>query len=481
MAKRPELAMEGRYKLTRLDQKLGLKAALLRLQSLVSDVHSTSFDSQLNRFEVEVHNTDILGFFGAQPTKIKTLWFSRDGDFKMTGFGTAFSLRDKLCKGKLTFQKIKQLLSWLGPEVHFFGGMRFDEGRRPDDAWSKFGGCRFVLPQVELKQVAGRLWLCINCWKGNETSKILSDIRSLLNNPLLGGGTSELTESIGNFDLLRNFCGGIRELPDAYAWGKNVDESLSKIEKGCLEKIVLARRKTLKFSRPLDPNDLIMGLAEKSQGAYLFYFRNEFGNCYLGASPERLYSRRHRRIESEAIAGTRERSQDCKIDRQLEIDLLNSQKDCLEQQLVCSEIERKLAVLCCDFGVVDDRKVIKLPNVQHLRTRFGGILKRDIDDWNIVDALHPTPAVCGLPSEEAFSFIMECEPFDRGCYAGPVGYIGKDHAEFAVGIRSALIEQENLHLFAGAGIVKGSNAKDEWGEIENKMRLFSDMFETREC
>lgn len=473
--------MASKYKLVKFDRKLGLKEALGKLELLVSGASLDRCDSQLIRFEIAVCDIDILRFFAAQHTKIKMLWFSRDDGFKVAGFGTAFSLRDELCKNELAFQSLGKLLSCLGPEVQFFGGMRFDEGGRLDDAWSKFGGFRFVLPQIELKQVSDCLSLCVNCWSGNEKAKILAEIRSLMKNRFFYRGLDVSKKTFMENDLLRVSCEGISELPGVDRWKKNICESLRKIENGSLKKVVLARRKTMKFSHYIDPDDLLVNLQTRSQSAYLFYFRNEFGDTYLGASPEKLYSRRNNMVESEAIAGTRERGKNEEKDRRLESELLHSQKDQLEQNLVCSEIEKKFATLCCDFGIVDKRKIIKLPNVQHLCTRFRGILRRDVRDFDIVQALHPTSAVCGLPSEKAFSFIKECEPFDRGCYAGPVGYIGKDHAEFAVGIRSALISGKNLHLFAGAGVVKGSVAKDEWDEIENKMKLFGQLFETSRC
>jgi menaquinone-specific isochorismate synthase len=119
-----------------------------------------------------------------------------------------------------------------------------------------------------------------------------------------------------------------------------------------------------------------------------------------------------------------------------------------------------------------DISVLKLHQCQHLRTHIEGILEQDNTDADLLRTLHPTPAVGGLPKEGAVRWIAEAEPFDRGWFAGPVGWIGGDSAEFAVGIRSGLVSDTTLSLYAGAGIVPGSEAEQEWAEIENKLSPF---------
>jgi menaquinone-specific isochorismate synthase len=127
----------------------------------------------------------------------------------------------------------------------------------------------------------------------------------------------------------------------------------------------------------------------------------------------------------------------------------------------------------CHAVHVDDAvSLLKVRRCQHLLSRVEGILTDDKWKWDALRTLHPTPAVGGFPNNEALAFIEAHEPFDRGWYAGPIGWVGPKTAEFAVGIRSGLLHGDALRLYAGAGIVQGSTAESEWDEIENKMGNF---------
>jgi menaquinone-specific isochorismate synthase len=196
------------------------------------------------------------------------------------------------------------------------------------------------------------------------------------------------------------------------------------------------------------------------------------GKAFLGASPELLFSRQGRRIESEAQAGTRGRGRNPAEDSALTFELLESQKEFIEHDLVIQDIERALTPLCVDSGWVDQRQIIKLSHVQHLKSRFGGILKPGVSDFDILETLHPTAAVCGSPKNLAKAVIKELEGFDRGYYGGAIGLISKEQTELAVGLRSALVEHSRVRIYAGAGLVLGSRAEDEWDEIDSKMQLY---------
>lgn len=187
-----------------------------------------------------------------------------------------------------------------------------------------------------------------------------------------------------------------------------------------------------------------------------------------------LETRKQLSIKSEALAGTRARGGSKSVDLQVELDLLSSPKDHLEFTIVRESIRRKLEAVC-DMVVVDPEKAIrKLPRVQHLYARLDGTLRSEDDEFNILDSLHPSPAVCGFPTEEARLLITETELFDRGMYAGPVGWFGGGESEFAVGIRSALVEKDvGALIYAGTGIVEGSNSCSEWEELELKTSQFT--------
>jgi menaquinone-specific isochorismate synthase len=206
--------------------------------------------------------------------------------------------------------------------------------------------------------------------------------------------------------------------------------------------------------------------------AYYFCFQPKNEIAFIGGTPEQLYYRENNNIHTEAVAGTRRRGSSAYEDKQLEQDLLTCEKDIREHRFVVDSIQNALNILCDSINRQENISVLKLSRLQHLLMQFKGLLKQNIKDSDILENLHPTPAVGGVPSEEAINAIENIEHFDRGWYAGPVGWISRDKAEFAVAIRSGLVYENELYLYSGAGIVEGSDAENEWEEIENKIAGF---------
>ena len=138
-----------------------------------------------------------------------------------------------------------------------------------------------------------------------------------------------------------------------------------------------------------------------------------------------------------------------------------------------NEIQKNLDNLCESSRRLSSNTIIKQAYVQHLYAQFRGVLKSDIFDNRILNAMHPTPAVAGTPKSAAMRYIRELEDFDRGWYAGPVGWLSRNSSSFAVAIRSALVQSRQMFIYAGAGIVRESRADDEWQEIENKIMNYT--------
>ena len=156
--------------------------------------------------------------------------------------------------------------------------------------------------------------------------------------------------------------------------------------------------------------------------------------------------------------------------------MLRSEKDKAEHEHVRVGIRETLGPLCDELEIEEGVSEMKLASRRHLVSRVRGTLGEGVTDAEVLRALHPTPAVGGYPRAEALEEIRALERFDRGWYAGPVGWIGADRAEFAVGIRSGLVRRNRLALFSGAGIVAGSVPESEWAEIEQKIGDFTRMF-----
>jgi isochorismate synthase/2-succinyl-5-enolpyruvyl-6-hydroxy-3-cyclohexene-1-carboxylate synthase/2-succinyl-6-hydroxy-2,4-cyclohexadiene-1-carboxylate synthase/O-succinylbenzoate synthase len=241
-----------------------------------------------------------------------------------------------------------------------------------------------------------------------------------------------------------------------------------------LAKLVLARKTSLMLHERLDCCTLLESIQEKDPKAYQFMLRLGGGQAFLGCTPERLYCRTNRQVVSEAVAGTRGRGPggDIEKDFWLAFDLLQSQKDGLEFQLVRESIVDTFEKLCDDVDVEVNKSILKQGSVQHLYGRIAGSLNPDVQDLDLVRELHPTPAVCGQPDEDAMCLLRSFEPFDRGFYAGPFGWFSKHAADVAVAIRSSLVRSNVVDLYAGVGIVPGSTNDSEWNELDLKIGQF---------
>ena len=258
-------------------------------------------------------------------------------------------------------------------------------------------------------------------------------------------------------------------------WSQSVDHILGKIESGELKKAVLARRETHAIGGDLDPIELLRALSRDHPATFVFCVQLAPDLAFIGASPELLFRRRGRSIESDALAGTRPRGETEAEDRRLADELITSAKDLREHGMVREHIDRQLSPLCQQLVAPPTPWLRRLTNVQHLCSDFRGSLSAGIDDARVLEQLHPTPAVCGLPAARARAEISACEDFDRGLYGGPIGCAGPDGVHCAVAIRSGLMFGREFFVFAGAGIVAGSAAAAEWDETTSKMKAFSDL------
>jgi len=352
------------------------------------------------------------------------------------------------------------------PQVRYYGGIRFDPLQEPDAEWLAFGAYRFILPRFELH--AGPLEATLVC------NLVL---------PRDAERHAEILEQIESLSLPQNARDDAipapvsrTDHPHKDGWRRNVEQALAAFSEGRLGKVVLARRAQFGFPRDLDATLVAERLGELTPDCFHFYAEPEEGTAFVSASPERVFRRRGRDIESEVVAGTRPRGASEADDAELRDELLGSEKDKAEHTYVRMGIRETLEPLCDDLEIEEGVSEMKLASRRHLVSRVSGTLGEGVTDADVLRALHPTPAVGGYPREKALEEIRVLEPFDRGWYAGAVGWIGTDAAEFAVGIRSGLVRGDKLALFSGAGIVAGSTPEDEWAEIEQKISDFTRMF-----
>jgi len=260
---------------------------------------------------------------------------------------------------------------------------------------------------------------------------------------------------------------------DGEAFEASVAAVLAQIDvrPGQLHKAVMAQALKVTAEAPLDPSAALETLRSRHPDCYSFSVGNGDGAVFLGASPERLIQVRQRHLYTEALAGSAPRGITPATDIQLAQSLRNSPKELHEHRLVADFIEQQLEGLGLSPQSADEPQILQLTGIQHLQTSIHCTLSQGIHPFEILAQLHPTPAVGGVPQQAACEQIQRLEGFERSLYASPLGWIdGEGNCEFCVGIRSALLQGNQARLFAGAGIVSGSEPAQERAEVELKLR-----------
>jgi len=250
-----------------------------------------------------------------------------------------------------------------------------------------------------------------------------------------------------------------------------VEQAVQRIARGDFQKIVLARAKDLVGAAPFHPLEVLNGLRQRFGDCYAFSVANGRGQSLIGASPERLVQVRDGVLATEALAGSARRGGSASEDAALGGALLRSEKDLAEHDYVVKAIARRLGPLGLELEFAKRPGLKRLANVQHLHTPVRARMREGVRLLDALRRLHPTPAVGGTPREAAVPCIRELEAFPRGLYAGAIGWIdARGEGEFFVGLRSALINGASARLYAGAGIVAGSEPAREFAETELKFR-----------
>jgi isochorismate synthase len=267
----------------------------------------------------------------------------------------------------------------------------------------------------------------------------------------------------------------LHEVPSSEDYVEAVGAAVRRIRSDRMRKVVLARTIHVESARDLDPTLLAHRLRAVDPDAYTFAAPTEEG-VLVGASPELLVSRRGLEVRSNPLAGSAPRSGDKDEDRANADALAGSAKDREEHAIVVDAVVETLRPFCADLTWDPEPVLRETPNVWHLSTSFRGVLRDPSSTaLDLVAALHPTPAVAGEPREAALEAIAELEPFDRGRYAGPVGWVDADgDGEWAIALRCAELRGDQAVLYAGAGIVADSDPTRELDETERKFRAFLD-------
>lgn len=412
------------------------------------------------RLRVAIEIRSFLGWLAAQPLYPRIYWQARgQGRPEYVALGAIHELTEP--------EDIRQVC--VNTSQHhddsprYYGGLAFDPAQ---PGWQGFGPCRFVLPRIELVRRGECVSLCLNLWlTGDNLGAELQAAETALN----------ALQPEAQLPALQKQPWQRHDCPGQGQWQTLVERVTTPDFQAHTPKVVLSRESVL-TSQPSDgsgsqdmcPWTMLDQWARRAQDCFHFGFQFSPEQAFIACSPERLYRREGRHLFTEALAGTIRRSGDEEVDAQLAAELLADSKNRLENRLVHADILSRLAPLAHDATLTEPR-ILKLRLLQHLKCDIEAELKPGVCDWQLLDALHPTPAVGGAPREAALAFIREFEPHERGWYAGACGMLSRETSEFAVAIRCARIQPGSVTLFAGAGIVAGSEPVAEWAELDNKI------------
>lgn len=346
--------------------------------------------------------------------------------------------------------------SQIGP--YMFGGFSFDPKRERTPLWEKFAHTEFVLPTVMLTIKDDEAFLTYNFFRNTSKEKV--DQILLLEEALLKANTHSYSSA-----KLSSFL----EM-DPIEWKQSIEEVKRRIVAGQMDKVVLARELRTKFNDSLKIESVLGILLEEQPSCYIFAFERE-DNCFIGASPEQLVQKESEIVKSMCLAGSIARGKTIAEDESLGDTLLSDSKNLQEHDFVVQMIGNSLRAVCQQITTGERPELYKLKHIQHLFTPVVGQLKDDVSIFQLIERLHPTPALGGYPKEISLETIREVELLDRGWYAGPIGWMNfNGDGEFAVAIRSALLQEKEASLFAGCGIVENSDPESEYEETRIKFK-----------
>ncbi len=318
-----------------------------------------------------------------------------------------------------------------------------------------------MLPRLLFVRSGAHLFLTVNVLVAEDTDPAVADDLAALASRLMAETPD--AEDAAPASLLDPG-------PDAHAyWNESVRSLTAQIASGEAEKVVLARRVQVESQTGFDTAAVLRRLRARYPECTLFAVRAGDA-CFVGATPEMLVSLNRRKASADCLAGTARRGATPAEDAAIGAALLADDKERREHAFVARGLRESLGRLCSEVNMPAEPVLKRMANVQHLHTPIEATTDGDRHVLELVEALHPSAATAGLPRERSLCLIREQEPFSRGWYAGPVGWIDAEGGgEFAVALRSALLRDDVASLYAGCGIVTGSDPEREYSESEIKL------------
>ncbi len=346
-----------------------------------------------------------------------------------------------------------------------FGGFAVDEKRSATHSeWENFPNALFAVPTFQLKIENGKTLVAINFISEESETALQFEALRKQRDQLIHMAQVQESVSTEKPSLVT-----MKELRKEH-YLKAVKQITEKIQMGEAEKVVIARKLALEFAQSIRPVAALQSISNEQRDSYNFGLEND-SQFFFGATPERLIEIKDGQAFSACVAGSIKRGNSAEQDKQFGDELLEDNKNREEHQYVVDMITGVFDTLCASYIAAPRPKLMKVRDIQHLHTPVQGKLGEESSIFQFVKALHPTPALGGVPSPVAMELIRQEEDLDRGYYAAPVGWTdASGNGEFAVAIRSALLDSEHAWLYAGGGIVGDSDPVQEYEETWVKFR-----------
>jgi isochorismate synthase len=426
--------------------------------------------------EVEVADPCAAVFSARLASERWFCWEQPDREFALAGLGVA---HEASSRGRERFRDVAEECLRLGerPVLEeprglpagagpvWVGGFAFDPEGGSNSTWSSLAPASLVLPQVSICRRGERAFLTVNAVvrAGEGVERLGEELSARL-------GGLRLDSPLPLLDPHPTAHAEIRSARPPREFEAAVEGATSRIDNGEFDKVVLAREVIVSAAAAHDPAAIFGAMREQFPACFCFCCGTPEA-AFIGASPELLVRRAGAGVSTVALAGSTRRSSDPAVDDHLGEQLLRSDKNRREQRIVAERIVRALRPHAVWVEAAAEPEIVKVANIQHLATPVIAQLAEPHSAIEMAGLLHPTPAVGGEPWPAAAAAIADLEGMDRGWYAAPIGWMdATEDGEFCVALRSALLRDREAHLFAGVGVVAGSDPEAELAETEVKLQ-----------
>ncbi|WP_119394536.1 isochorismate synthase [Salinibius halmophilus] len=404
----------------------------------------------IQQLSIELAPVNALAIMAANLQAEQCYWRDRNGDIEMAGFGSAIDIAGHNQQALSdTLSIIESLNDKSDADLLWFGGFAFDESQQHKMPYSYFR-----LPQIAVVQQQGKCRLLVHLY-----SEDIAPTNELLKAAIeaISWQEAPLTQNKYLYSLDHN-C-------DIHLWRQKVAQALESFANNQMTKVVLTRTTSIRTARNIPVHSLLHKWQQARQNAYSFMLQLGTQH-FIGHSPERLFRRQNNYLTTDALAGT------VKLDTQGALAQLQTDPKLVHEHAVVADYIQQQLHNVSKTVIRGQTKVMSLRNIAHRHCTLNAQLWPTTSTTDVIKQLHPTPAVGGFPRQNALAYLSvnEC---NRDWYAGGVGIIGRwqksHYSDFSVAIRSALVTGNKMTLFTGVGIVNGSDADEEWLELDGKL------------